>query len=159
MVAAHFALQLARFLTLAACLIILMEIVFFLLDSESLVPVIEAWTGVICHHLPERTLRIGRVLPVCARCTGLYLGVLAGFALSVVLKPLSDAERGATTKIVLSSAVLLWAVVFIETLTEVVPFWDPGNLARVLFGLGLGLTPALVVGVGIRTFQSMLREV
>ena len=31
-----------------------------------------------CHQIPERTFKIkGRYLPVCSRCTGLYLGILS----------------------------------------------------------------------------------
>ncbi|MBV1755609.1 MAG: DUF2085 domain-containing protein [Methanobacterium sp.] len=31
--------------------------------------------NLICHGLPERSFKIkGHMLPVCARCTGLYLG-------------------------------------------------------------------------------------
>ncbi len=33
----------------------------------------------ICHQLPERSFFIfGHQLPVCARCTGIYFGALAG---------------------------------------------------------------------------------
>ena len=36
----------------------------------------------ICHQIPERSFHIaGQQLPLCARCTGIYLGALAGFTL------------------------------------------------------------------------------
>ncbi len=36
----------------------------------------------ICHQMPARSFHIaGRQLPLCARCTGIYMGALAGFAL------------------------------------------------------------------------------
>jgi uncharacterized membrane protein len=35
----------------------------------------------ICHQIPARTIHIGGVaLPLCARCTGIYLGALVGLA-------------------------------------------------------------------------------
>jgi uncharacterized membrane protein len=39
----------------------------------------------ICHQIPERSFHIdGHQLPLCARCTGIYLGALAGFTLMMV---------------------------------------------------------------------------
>lgn len=36
----------------------------------------------ICHQIPERSFHIhGEQLPLCARCTGIYMGALAGFTL------------------------------------------------------------------------------
>ena len=37
--------------------------------------------SIVCHQIPERSFHIAGVqLPVCARCTGLYAGALAGVA-------------------------------------------------------------------------------
>jgi uncharacterized membrane protein len=39
----------------------------------------------ICHQIPERSFHIaGHQLPLCARCTGIYLGALMGFSLMTV---------------------------------------------------------------------------
>ena len=36
----------------------------------------------ICHQIGERSFHInGQQLPLCARCTGIYMGALAGFTL------------------------------------------------------------------------------
>ena len=36
----------------------------------------------LCHQIPERSLHIaGQQLPLCARCTGIYMGALTGFIL------------------------------------------------------------------------------
>lgn len=33
-----------------------------------------------CHQMPDRTLKLfGHYLPVCSRCTGLYIGSIIGF--------------------------------------------------------------------------------
>ena len=39
----------------------------------------------ICHQIPDRSFSMtGRVLPVCARCTGIYLGFLTGLVISLI---------------------------------------------------------------------------
>ena len=36
--------------------------------------------NIFCHRRPDRTLKFkGRYFPVCARCTGIYIGVLMVF--------------------------------------------------------------------------------
>jgi uncharacterized membrane protein len=39
------------------------------------------WLGYgVCHQIPERTIHLaGQALPLCARCSGIYLGVMVGF--------------------------------------------------------------------------------
>ena len=45
------------------------------------------WVGYgICHQIPERSLQLlGRPLPLCARCTGTFLGVFLGFGMIVLM--------------------------------------------------------------------------
>ncbi len=39
----------------------------------------------ICHQIPERSFHMaGHQLPLCARCTGIYMGALAGFVLMML---------------------------------------------------------------------------
>ncbi len=39
----------------------------------------------ICHQIPDRSFHIaGHQLPLCARCTGIYMGALVGFALMML---------------------------------------------------------------------------
>ena len=39
------------------------------------------WLGYgVCHQIPERTIHLaGQALPLCARCSGIYLGAVIGF--------------------------------------------------------------------------------
>ncbi len=48
----------------------------------------------ICHQIPERSLLFnGEPLPLCARCTGIYLGVMVGLSLLIL------AGRGRASKL------------------------------------------------------------
>ena len=50
--------------------------------------------SVVCHQLPERSFFLdGRQLPVCARCTGLYLSGAAGLVAWWAVKLLGDGAR------------------------------------------------------------------
>jgi len=41
-----------------------------------------AWFALTCHRMPERSFALeGMTFPVCARCTGIYGGLLAGTVL------------------------------------------------------------------------------
>jgi uncharacterized membrane protein len=55
----------------------------------------------ICHQIPDRSFHLaGRRLPLCARCTGTYLGVAIGFATIALLRRWRAAEMLPTWMIV-----------------------------------------------------------
>ena len=86
----------------------------------------------VCHQRPERSFRIGTTpLPVCARCTGLYVGAVLGLAL------VRARHRGLVRRRDRSSA--RWLVVTAAAVPTVVsvgervdgrlgsPMWTPGR--------------------------------
>lgn len=94
---------------------------------------------VLCHQKPERSFFWkGKQFPVCARCTGIYLGYLSF--------PLFNFEI-----IHLSSwiSILLSAPTLIDGLTQAFCKRESNNVLRLLTGLlaGVGLM-ALVVNIG-----------
>lgn len=97
-----------------------------------------------CHQRADRSFALlGEVLPVCARCTGLYLGA---FVASVVL-PLVRSPRALVPAWVLVAAAVPMAIdLGLEHLAGIAP----NALARLVTGLVLGaatvafLLPALV---------------
>ena len=93
----------------------------------------------LCHQKPERSFFWkGKQFPVCARCTGIYLGYLSF--------PLFNFEL-----IELSSwiCVLLFAPTIIDGLTQAFCKRESNNVLRLITGLiaGVGLM-ALVVNIG-----------
>ena len=103
--------------------------------------------SVICHQLPERSFFLdGRQLPVCARCTGLYLSGAAGILGWFTWK----AARGWRRFVVPPRAAL--AIVIAASVptalsyaTGVIGVWDGSNLARALLAVPLGASAGAVV--------------
>jgi uncharacterized membrane protein len=77
----------------------------------------------ICHQIPDRTFTLdGQALPLCARCTGTYLGITIGLVTTVLLR------RGRAGEL-LSSGMLVLMGVFILAMGV-----DGGNSYLVLLG-------------------------
>ena len=110
------------------------------------------WLGAaICHRLTDRSFVInGRQLPLCARCTGMYLGValtfltlgLAGRLRRRDLPPLR-------LLLVLAGFVGLMAIDGLNSYSHFFPsaphLYEPRNWLRLATGLGTGLALGLVV--------------
>ena len=99
----------------------------------------------ICHQKPERTFHLGgQPLPVCARCTGIYLAAAVGTAAAWIGRRRRPAMSPRT---VLALAAAPTVVTWILEHVAGVPF---SNLSRALAALPLG-------GVAGWLFVSMLR--
>src|SRR5580765_3565268 len=104
----------------------------------------------ICHQLPERSFHLwGAALPVCARCTGIYLGA-AGFALVALAAtprracpPKREARRRDARVVFLLALAPTAATLVFEWTTGV----TPSNWIRALAGLPLGIAVAWAVGM------------
>lgn len=95
----------------------------------------------ICHQIADRSFHIAGVqLPVCARCTGLYLGAAVGATAWVVLSisHLSFARA--------RIALVIGAIPTLVTLaTASLGIWDPGNALRAALAAPLGVVVGAVV--------------
>lgn len=114
-------------------------------------PVLEAWAGGpgffsvlarvafhrLCHQDPARSLVVaGALLPICARCTGIYLGFLAGWSVRMV--------RGTDRDRRLSRALLLAGVfpLVLDGLVNWAGLVNTPAAARLATGLLFGVTVA-----------------
>lgn len=114
---------------------------------------LEVLVGPLCHHLPDRTLSLsGKPLPVCARCTGVWLGWLASALiafLAATRRWLASGGSGLGLGVVAAGAVGAALAV-----GELIGWFECGNLARVVLGVPLGLTAGWLL---IESAQGMRR--
>lgn len=94
----------------------------------------------VCHQRPERSFHIaGRKMPVCARCTGLYVSAAAAVPLAVLFAVPVAARRA---RRVLFAAALPTALTWGLEYAGLMPF---SNAARALAALPLGFAAAWLV--------------
>jgi uncharacterized membrane protein len=103
--------------------------------------------SLVCHQRPERSFHLGLgQLPVCARCTGLYLGAAIGLCWGAVVFSGFAARpvgwRRSTVRRVLVAGALPTAITWV---LEFAGFWSPSNATRFLAALPLGIAVALTV--------------
>jgi len=93
-----------------------------------------------CHGIPDRCLTIrGHTFPICARCTGLLIGVAAGFFL--------PATGYLPSVVAIGLAVLLVAPLSVDGLTQLAGLRHSTNSLRIVTGAigGLGVAFAAQV--------------
>jgi uncharacterized membrane protein len=102
----------------------------------------------ICHQLPARSFHLwGAALPVCARCTGIYLGAAAAgvvFALARWRRSSEWRRANAEARLVLLLACAPTAATLIFEWTTGV---TPANWIRAIAGIPLGVAVAWAVGM------------
>jgi len=92
-------------------------------------------TRFICHRIPERTFNIrGHYFPVCARCTGFYIGAFSYFIFVYFFY-----VQYTATLIIL--AILMMIPTFLDGFTQFFGSRESNNMLRLLTGLigGVGL--------------------
>lgn len=102
--------------------------------------------SVICHQIPARSFHLWSApLPVCARCTGIYLGAAITAIAGVRLTP--HAMDGVDARTALFRRVLLLAV--LPTAATLVYEWTtgvtPANVVRALAGAPIGAAVAWII--------------
>ena len=105
----------------------------------------------VCGRLPDHSLHIaGRQLPLCARCTGTFLGILLGFGSLVVLGKRKTAQMPpAAVVALLVGFIFLMAVDGVNSYLSLLlnrPFlYTPHNLLRLATGTLHGLALSIIV--------------
>ncbi|MBO3839966.1 MAG: DUF2085 domain-containing protein [Thermoproteota archaeon] len=110
--------------------------------------------SLVCHQRPDRTLWMGgNYLPVCARCTGAYLGFLLGY---VLIPFLSNKKAKGPPNLYISFIFTL--PLWVDSLGQVFGFWSSTNDARLITGLlfGVSLAPLLIYVLSLFSFSNRI---
>lgn len=96
-----------------------------------------AAAGFICHQRPERSYWIaGAQLPVCARCTGLYVSAAIGAPIAYVYARAASTGRARLVALAAGLPTLItWSM-------EVAGLAHPSNTVRAIAALPLGFAVA-----------------
>lgn len=108
---------------------------------ETLVQILNFIGGLVCHQMPERTLQIGgRLLFVCARDTGMYLGLFVGLSLLCMRR--KDASGPPNLYVTLAMILPM----MVDGTTQAIGLRTSTNQLRVITGLlfGTAISPFLV---------------
>jgi uncharacterized membrane protein len=106
----------------------------------------------VCHRIDERSFHIdGRALPVCARCSGMYIGAVLGLLFQALIAPKRGGMPG--WKVIIPLGVLFAAfaidgsnsyLYLLKSLSNgpfagIPNLYTPNNTLRLFTGLGTGL--------------------
>jgi uncharacterized membrane protein len=116
----------------------------------------------ICHRITERSFTVaGRQLPLCARCTGMYLGV----ALSFIVLGLAGRFKWAQLPPAKVMGVLVGFIAFmgidgVNSYSHFFPdfphLYEPQNWLRLLTGMGTGLAMGVFIAPALA--QTLWRD-
>jgi uncharacterized membrane protein len=104
----------------------------------------------VCHRIDVRSFHLGvRQLPLCARCTGMYLGAMLG----LVYQQIIGRKRGGIPPWRVIAVLGLFAVAFgidgVNSYLHLFPgmpsLYEPQNWLRLLTGSGMGLVIAAAI--------------
>lgn len=124
----------------------------FVLDARAVVAeFLYKIGGTVCHQIPERTILVGeKLLPVCARCTGIYTGMLLSFfSLLIWGRGKGNQPPPVKTSIFL---VLCFLPLMIDAGGGILGLWHTGAMGRMVTGVFAGF-PIPVFVILITQFQ------
>jgi uncharacterized membrane protein len=124
---------------------VLVIVSFFLFPPVTLLDKTGAIGYAVCHQAPDRTFHAnGTPLPLCARCTGIYLGIIIGLGGMVVLRR-QYALDVPPTRILLPLVIFILVMLFdgLNSLLVSVPglpsLYPPQNWLRLVTGTFYGI--------------------
>ncbi|MCX8062316.1 MAG: DUF2085 domain-containing protein [Anaerolineales bacterium] len=125
-------------------LVTLLVLGFLTFTPEGLLGKADAIGYAVCHRMDLRSYHIGdRPLPLCVRCTGMYLGAMVGLAFQWVSSKRCAGMPPRRVTAVLALLVLAFAVDGINSYLTLFPrmpsLYSPQHTLRLITGTGMGL--------------------
>lgn len=122
----------------------LMLIGALLNTPEGLLGKADAIGYAVCHRIDLRSFHIGeRPLPLCARCTGMYLGALLGLLYQHAINPRRSGTPARSVILVLALFVIAFAADGLNSYMTLIPIfphlYEPNNTLRLITGSGMGI--------------------
>ncbi len=104
----------------------------------------------VCHRIDTRSFFMGdRQLPLCARCSGMYLGAMLGLIFQAFVSRGRAGMPHWSLWVVLGLFVAAFGVDGINSYLHLFPgapsLYEPSNLGRLLTGTGMGLVVAFAI--------------
>jgi len=121
------------------------------LEIHSFLDILSLFGGGVCGQIPGHSFIIGgRQLPLCARCTGTYLGALLGFLGLVALRRWRASDLPPSEVLTsLVGFVVLWGIDGLNSFLALFPnaphLYEPHNLLRLITGILNGLALSTIV--------------
>lgn len=104
----------------------------------------------VCHRIDLRSFHLGeRQIPLCARCTGMYLGAMLGLIYQAVTGRRRAKMPPKQVLFVLGLLVIAFGIDGLNSYLHLFPFapsiYQPQNWLRLLTGTGMGLVIAAAI--------------
>jgi uncharacterized membrane protein len=131
------------FITLA---VLLISGLWLALTPEGLLGKTDAVGYAVCHRIDVRSFHLGeRPLPLCARCTGMYLGSLTTFIFFSITTGRAGLYPNRGIIVTLLAGSIIWAFDGLNSFATLIPaapqLYEPHNTLRLFTGslIGIGL--------------------
>ncbi|WP_405728345.1 DUF2085 domain-containing protein [Anaerotignum sp.] len=109
---------------------------------------LERMGSAVCHQMAERSFLFdGMQMPLCARCTGIYIGVFFAFCFFFWKKRMQAGKPFSLQQAVITGAAIL--PVGLDGVGSYLGFWESSQLMRVLTGSLVGaVVPGFLLMAG-----------
>ncbi len=132
---------------------------WLLISPSGILGKADAFGYAVCHRLGERSFHLsdGTQLPLCARCSGMYLGAVIGFLFQLITAPRKGQLPHWKHALPLllffglfaidgsNSYLFLIKSLYPGALEHIPNLYTPNNTLRLFTGMGMGLTIAVAL--------------
>ncbi len=137
-----------KYLVYLVCLLVI--VTWWIETPAGLLGKADAIGYAVCHRIEVRSFFLeDRPLPLCARCSGMYLGVVAGILFQLICYPRKGGMPGWKTGIPFIIFVLAFGIDGLNSYLHLFPglpgAYEPNNVLRLITGTGMGISISAVL--------------